>query len=573
MKIIKNLIAQITKKNNLKWVLVFLIVLGIFVGKTYAATEWEGSLNTIGWILNLIMSFASWFWIIPATLAGKLMTNDMLYWSFLNLDASLWTLWNIMKNFANFALWFLVLFSIVKNVFSVFWENNGEWSPLNVIKKTLIAGVLIQMSWFLMWAVVDLSTIMISAVGSFPSQFIVSDTEFRWDITKSLGEIKKWTIKFDPDNKKTPIEFEPDTDFVPDPDWVNELLDSIMPNHWSVSGPLLFLWLSVFDFNNFTNYTNTQDITEWKDILLSLSLDAVVIISFTIMMCLMFLFNLFRVMILWILIPLLPIIVLLNVFWLVDKLSPWWEWVDFKSLLSPRTILSLVFKPVLMVWALSLILVILVLIKSVIAGNDTWEIELSQHWNMQIVSTQDSETKIYTSTIKSAWIFEFSMDDTKNSIADIIVYFFWLFLIYFLVKMVVEFKTWIWFVDKAMSSTFEFMENIATSLPVVPIAGWVWINALRQADIEWAMSRAVWIDVKAQEGIMENLTGGSDDKLSELKSSLNRKDFISKTKEIAASNKTTVPTLIASASFEEKLKEWNKKHSSEEIDNKDFPWS
>jgi hypothetical protein len=54
-----------------------------------------------------------------ANLAGKLMTNDIVYGSFLHLDASLWTLWNIMKNFANFALGFMVIFAVVKNLFSL----------------------------------------------------------------------------------------------------------------------------------------------------------------------------------------------------------------------------------------------------------------------------------------------------------------------------------------------------------------------------------------------------------------------------------------------------------------------
>jgi hypothetical protein len=36
--------------------------------------------------------------------AGIALDNRLVYGSFLHLDASLWTLWNIMKNFANFAL-------------------------------------------------------------------------------------------------------------------------------------------------------------------------------------------------------------------------------------------------------------------------------------------------------------------------------------------------------------------------------------------------------------------------------------------------------------------------------------
>jgi hypothetical protein len=41
-----------------------------------------------------------------------------------------------------------------------------------LIKKTLIAGVLIQMSWFIMMVLVDLSTILTYSVGALPSSVL-----------------------------------------------------------------------------------------------------------------------------------------------------------------------------------------------------------------------------------------------------------------------------------------------------------------------------------------------------------------------------------------------------------------
>ena len=37
-------------------------------------------------------------------IAGTALDNSLVYGSFLHLDAALWNIWNIMKNFANFAL-------------------------------------------------------------------------------------------------------------------------------------------------------------------------------------------------------------------------------------------------------------------------------------------------------------------------------------------------------------------------------------------------------------------------------------------------------------------------------------
>jgi hypothetical protein len=36
---------------------------------------------------------------------------------------------------------------------------------MKIIKKTLIAGILIQMSWFLVAAVIDVSTILTYSIG------------------------------------------------------------------------------------------------------------------------------------------------------------------------------------------------------------------------------------------------------------------------------------------------------------------------------------------------------------------------------------------------------------------------
>lgn len=53
-----------------------------------------------------------------AFLAGKLMSNEFIYGTFMHLDSALFKMWNYMKNIANFILGFLFLFGIVKTFFS-----------------------------------------------------------------------------------------------------------------------------------------------------------------------------------------------------------------------------------------------------------------------------------------------------------------------------------------------------------------------------------------------------------------------------------------------------------------------
>lgn len=72
------------------------------------------------------------------------MTNDRVYGAVLHMDIYLRRIWNIMKNFANFGLVAIVLRSIVKNLI-----GKEKMDVKKIITKTLIAGILIQASWFL----------------------------------------------------------------------------------------------------------------------------------------------------------------------------------------------------------------------------------------------------------------------------------------------------------------------------------------------------------------------------------------------------------------------------------------
>jgi hypothetical protein len=56
----------------------------------------------------------------------------------------------------------------------IFFQKVEAWST--IIKNMLVTSVLIQASWFLVMALVDLSTIVLTTVSAFPSQVVsVSD--------------------------------------------------------------------------------------------------------------------------------------------------------------------------------------------------------------------------------------------------------------------------------------------------------------------------------------------------------------------------------------------------------------
>lgn len=123
-------------------------------------------------------------------LAGKLVDNSLVYWTMFNFDTVLWNLWNVMRNLANFGLGFIFIYYIFKYLIT----QDKKKDPKRLIKRSLIAWILIQASWFLMAALIDLSTIMIYWIWGLPVS-ILSSTE---DLNKKYnGYVMKNIISVD----------------------------------------------------------------------------------------------------------------------------------------------------------------------------------------------------------------------------------------------------------------------------------------------------------------------------------------------------------------------------------------
>ena len=89
-------------------------------------------------------------------LAGKLVDNSLVYWEVFYFDAVLWKLWNIMRNLANFWLWFIFIFKIFQ--YLIKWQ---KWTDIKkLLTSALIAWVWIQASRFIMAALIDVSTVL-----------------------------------------------------------------------------------------------------------------------------------------------------------------------------------------------------------------------------------------------------------------------------------------------------------------------------------------------------------------------------------------------------------------------------
>ena len=195
----------------------------------------------------------------------------------MHLDIYLWKIRNIIKNFANFTLMGLLLWEIINGLM-----GKGKLDAKKVVIKTLIAGILIQASRFLMGAILDISTIAMTAVSSFPNNFFASNSQLTQQVANNVRSSmhnKTYAIKFgdtqDIQNVITQIPSDQASTTLSD----DEALTTILPTSSSVSGPLIFLGMSVFRFQE---YMNNGSNASPEALTIGFLLKAIIIIMYTV---------------------------------------------------------------------------------------------------------------------------------------------------------------------------------------------------------------------------------------------------------------------------------------------------
>jgi len=476
------------KINTFKIVSVFLILWFVFGGLSFAQTTntTTQSIDDLAKIAHFLVSFFSRWRAILATLAGKAMSNDRIYWTFMHLDVFLRKTWNVMKNFANYTLWFVFLYMIIKSIIDI---NKDWWSDL--IKKKLVwfvvAGILIQASRFILWAVIDISTIAVTAIWAIPWQILQSDMWLQKNLTymnalwwanmEGTWEIMTWTlmtfdpnIKPDKDNLIWFIKIE--SKALNKPITQDNYLDMILPSNDTIAWPLIFFGTSIFQFQNDSFYNpQTTSSRKW---LMEFSLNLIIIVAYSLALFALLIINIFRIFYLWIVIIFSPFIILLEVFNKMKILE-----IKWLEKISVTNIIKLIFKPVVFIAYISLMMIFVIWVRSILIPMNWWEIKLDEEITMssQEMSNQGWWSS-YNSSIKSEWLFNFSINWAKKSISDLIVCFVTLFLMRFLIKTAASSGSWIEALDKKMWEMAKSAEWIAWQLPVVPIGGWVWVNSV-----------------------------------------------------------------------------------------------
>ncbi|NOZ44152.1 MAG: hypothetical protein GXP45_03290 [bacterium] len=92
----------------------------------------------------------------------------------------------------------------------------------------------------------------------------------------------------------------------------NKYLDAILPNQNTISGPLLFMGISLFKFQNFSSMEAIKG-GNWEKLFFTSGIQILVIVIYSLAMFSLFIINLIRVGFLWVAIIFAPFLVLVSV--------------------------------------------------------------------------------------------------------------------------------------------------------------------------------------------------------------------------------------------------------------------
>ncbi len=460
------------RTTRLKYVSVILIISCFFTLPVFAQGTEGDTLSGIKDILQSFISIMSRWRIVLAALAGKMMSNDRVFGAALHMDVYLRKIWNMMKNFANFALIAFLLGSLIKSLVS---KENLKIKEL--ITKTLIAGVLIQASRFMMGALVDVSTVAVTAIGSFPVSFMQSNSDFKTRMNNEAALIRKTNIIVDGHSKDKHVSVNnAGNDDVPNPMSESDIVDSLMPDGNSLWWPLIFLWGSVFRFYDYmtVDSQNTTEVT-----VINFSLKTVVLLMYTVALLLLLIANIIRVAFLWIFIIASPFIVLFKVFNKEESVAKQGKLAKY---LSAAWLMDLVFKPVIFMAMMSLILILVVSVQNIMIGKSTIEL------NGVTMSAPANGT---TATLAVQWVSSVTLNDnlfktmwegSKSAFADLILFFLTIFLMRELIKF--SLTSGEWPIQNVMKPITKFTQDFLKSTPLFGLPSVTaiekWFNSSRE---------------------------------------------------------------------------------------------
>jgi len=452
-------------KIILKKIILLIVSIFFLLNFSFANMTNQDTFSLIQPIIDLI----NLIWIPLVMLAGKLYTNWLVYGSNLHLDVILWNIWNFSKTIANFAIWFILVWAIfwlfiwkTKNIFSILW-------------KITVATILINASWFIIWVLIDISTILLASVGSFPMYIMWTTTMTAQDDLKYCKNIvidkieKKWNMFpcEGGDNgyvKKTPTDF--------------------FKQMNNISWPLFFIWASILNIDKST-WIDKSKIKPWKSVdvvSFSTMIYLVTLLLFIVPIILLIIIWIVRIFWIWIYVAFSPLIFLDQVFG--------WKISNSHKAFKFSNMIWLVFIPVTVTFAMWIAVIFLSTLKTA------------------FVSWKDDSAK------KALWIEKNTMLiwdkviltvtwNTMNKVTDEVWWFFWKLILLIMSSILLWSMLRLVFKSSEITSSisewvYKFAEQSLETVPILPIwKEWTSIWALKMWLHTW-LTRS-WFNTRAAE--------------------------------------------------------------------------
>ena len=390
------------------------LIFFLFLNISYATGQTQESAIFWNLLVGLFDLIGSIWYILPI-IAWKLLTNDLLYWTSLHLDALLWNIWNFSRSIANFLIWFLFIYFIFKFITS---EKDASLIKTN-LPKIAFWSIIINASWFVIAVLIDISTILIAWFGSLPLNF--------YNINKNTKIAVPTNIKFDSTKCSTKNNNCFNWSYSIVATWDNNLtLDKLQSYETYISWPLFFMWANILGIttskekllNNAYDVNSKEFKHNWAAV--KAIIQIIIILLFTIPIIVLIAVNVVRIFWIWIYIWFSPLIFLDQIFWwkVASKQKAFW----FKNMMW------LIFQPALVVLAFSISFIFIVALYQ---------------------SLVDSQTSKYTDNVKKVFL----LDKSENWIVDIEWFwkiqdasstteFIWWFFSYLIVSILIIILLW-----------------------------------------------------------------------------------------------------------------------------------
>lgn len=430
--------------------------------------------------IDTLVKFLSRAWIIPASLAGELMTNEVIYWKSFHFSELLFKFWQFIRTLALYGLGFMFLYKLA--------ETFAKWGNVQAlggtVVKTLIAGVLIPMSRWMVAALIDLSIIATATVSALPLNAMEQLRE-ELNIEISVSEvvyIKDYEIQPLAENTKQ-LDF---NDLIPDGD--------------SVAWTLVFMWAGIMRLDQSLSLAqNEWEETRTADQLVGVFIRMIMVVMLVVPMFVLLVVNIVRVAFIRLWIVTVPFIILDLAF--DGPLSK-------NETFNMSNIMWLIFQPVVVVGTLSVgILIVMGMYWALMWTNQ----DVVDQWMGELINvTLDGDKTARVGTNSSSEVF---IDgDLLGQSADLIWWGIWrmvvsLFMVFLLRSLLkVGFST-SKLTEVVSKGIYGFSEQILSATPIVPIPG-VWmqsVSSLQRASRQLRPSNLIEKKLSYEAAELENM--------------------------------------------------------------------